>query len=77
MVGEWLGVVVAAGAIAWMALRERIISRWIGVVSLLPVLQTVAFVALTGLPGAPGLLAGTWMVVAFTGLTFGRSTISR
>ena len=26
----WLGVVVAAGAVAYMALRERTVSRWIG-----------------------------------------------
>lgn len=73
----WLGVVVAAGAMAWMGLAERTISRWIGLFSLLPVLVVVGYVGLTGLPGAPALAAPLWMVIAFTGLACGRSTISR
>jgi hypothetical protein len=73
----WLGVVVAAGAVAWMALRERTVSRWIGIVSLLPVLQTTVMVAI-GIPGVPGLLAPVWLVVIGLGLTFGKkSAIAR
>ena len=73
----WLGVVAAAGAVAWMALRERTVSRWIGIVSLLPVLQTTVMVAM-GVPGVPGLLAGPWLVVLGLGLAFGKkSTITR
>ncbi len=73
----WLGGVVCAGAVAWMAPRERTISRGIGVVSLLPVLATATYVGITGLPGAPALTAPFWMIITFVGLTFGRSTISR
>ena len=73
----WLGVTVAAGAVAWMAFRERTVSRWIGAVSLLPVLAVTVFVLAFGLPGFPGVITPVWMVVAFTGLAFGRSTISR
>lgn len=73
----WLGVVVAAGAVAYMALRERTVSRWIGIVSLLPVVQTTAMVIGLGVPGVPGLLAGLWLFVAGLGLTFGKSTITR
>ena len=73
----WLGVTVAAGAVAWMALRERLVSRWIGVVSVLPVLAVVAMTGGTGLPGFPGVVTPLWMVVAFTGMALGRSTISR
>ncbi len=73
----WLGVVVSAGAVAWMALRERTVSRWIGVVSLLPVLVTAVFVVWTGLPGAPALTAPFWMVIAFAGLALGRSAVAR
>jgi hypothetical protein len=40
----WLGVSVAAGGIAWMALRERTVSRWIGTVSLVPVLARPSWV---------------------------------
>lgn len=73
----WLGVVVAAGAVAWMALKERTISRWIGFVSLLPVVQTTLMVVGLGVPGVPGLLAGLWLTVAGIGLAFGKSTIAR
>jgi hypothetical protein len=73
----WLGVVVAAGAIAYMGLRERTVSRWIGAISLLPVIQTTVMVAGLGVPGVQGLLAGIWLFVACLGLTFGKSTITR
>ena len=73
----WLGVTIAAGAIAWMAFRERTVSRWIGVVALVPVLAVTAFTVGTGLPGFPGVVSPLFMVVAFAGLAFGKSTITR
>ena len=36
----------------------------------------IAVVA-TGLPGFPGVVTPLWLLVAFTGLAFGRSTIAR
>ncbi len=73
----WLGVTVAAGAMAWMAFRDRTISRWIGVVALVPVLAVTAFTVGTGLPGFPGVVSPLFMVITFTGLAFGKSTITR
>lgn len=73
----WLGVVIAAGAVAWMSLRERTVSRWIGVISLLPVLVVTAFVCATGLPGFQGVIGPVWLTAASLGLAFGRSTIVR
>jgi hypothetical protein len=73
----WLGVVVAAAAVAWMGLRERTVSRWIGIVSLLPVIQTTAMVLGMGVPGVAALLGPIYLVVLGIGLAFGRSTISR
>ena len=73
----WLGVVIAAGAVAWMGLRERTVARWLGVFSVLPVLATTAMVVGMGVPGVPGLFGPLWLVVAGLGLTFGRSTITR
>jgi hypothetical protein len=73
----WLGVVVAAGAVAWMGLRERTVSKWIGIVSVLPVLQTTLMLVGLGVPGVPGLLAPIWLTVTGLGLYFGRSTITR
>lgn len=72
-----LGLTIAAGAIAWMAFRERLVSRWIGVVSVLAVLPVVITVSAFGLPGFPGVISGLWLIVTFTGLAFGRSTITR
>jgi hypothetical protein len=74
---DWLGVVVAAGAVAWMALRERTVSRWIGVVSVLPVLHTTLVVVGTGVPELGALLGPLWLVVTGVGLALGRSTIVR
>ena len=50
----WLGVVIAAGAVAYMAFRERTVAKWIGVVSVLPVLQTTLMVVGPRCPGRPG-----------------------
>ena len=72
----WLGVVVAAGAIVWMGLKERLVSRWLGALAVLPVLQTVGLLLAIGVPGVPALLAPMWLVVTGLGLYFGRSAIS-
>jgi hypothetical protein len=73
----WLGVVIAAAAVVWMGLRERSVSRWIGAIAILPVLQTTAMVAGLGVPGVPALLGPAWLVVTGLGLYFGKSTITR
>jgi hypothetical protein len=70
----WLGVVVAAGAVAWMALRERTVARWIGYVSLLPIIQSVLMVGGMGVPGTPALLAPVWLVVTGLGLFLSKKT---
>lgn len=73
----WLGVTIALGAIAWMAFRDRTVSRWIGLVCLVPVLAVSGFAVATGLPGFPGVVSPPFMAIAFTGLAFGKSTITR
>ncbi|MET0524123.1 MAG: hypothetical protein ABWZ91_04935 [Nocardioides sp.] len=70
----WLGVVIAAGAVAYMAFRERTVAKWIGVVSVLPVLQTTLMVAGLGVPGVPALLAPMWLLVTGLGLFFSKKT---
>jgi hypothetical protein len=72
----YLGVSVAAGAIGWMALRERLVSRWIGAFSVLTLLPVIGTGAAFGLPGFPGVVSGLWLIVVFAGLAFGRSTIN-
>ncbi len=73
----WFGVTLSAGAVAWMSLRERTVSRWIGVVSVLPVLAVAGMAIGTGLPGFPGVVMPLWLVIAGTGLAVGRSPITR
>jgi hypothetical protein len=73
----WLGVTVAFSAIAWMAFRERTISRWIGAAACVPVLAVTAFTVGTGLPGFPGVVSPLFLLITFAGLAFGKSTISR
>jgi hypothetical protein len=73
----WLGVTIAFGAIAWMAFRERTVSRWIGAAACVPVLAVTAFTVASGLPGFPGVVSPLFLVITFTGLAFGKSTITR
>lgn len=73
----WLGVTVAFGAIAWMAFRDRTVSRWIGAAACVPVLAVTAFTVGTGLPGFPGVVSPVFLVITFAGLAFGKSTITR
>lgn len=64
----WFGVTVAAGAVAWMSLKDRVLPLWVGIFSCVPVLAVLAFTGGTGLPGFPGVVSPIWMVVAFAGL---------
>jgi hypothetical protein len=68
----WFGVTVAAGAVAWISLRERALPLWIGMWSCVPVLAVLGFTGGTGLPGFPGVVSPIWMAVAFAGMAFSR-----
>jgi hypothetical protein len=71
----WLGVTVAAGAVAWLALKDRVLPLWIGIWSCLPVIAVVIVLVATGLPGFPGVVSPIWMVVTFAGLALSRGVI--
>ncbi len=68
----WFGVTIAAGAVAWISLRERALPLWIGIWSCVPVLAVIGFTGGTGLPGFPGVVSQIWMAVAFAGMAFSR-----
>jgi hypothetical protein len=62
----WWGGVVAALAAVWLAFRERLLPRWIGVVSLLFAAVPLAFLTVTGLPGMAAVTS-IWLVVLSIG----------
>lgn len=64
----WFGVTMASAAIIWLALRERQLPIWIGIVSVLFTVVPVGMLMLTGLPGFPGIVAPGWMIIMGVGL---------
>jgi hypothetical protein len=72
----WLGVVIAAGAIVWLSLREKVVSKWLGVVSILPVVAVLFMSLGFAIAGYPGIAGPVWLVLAGAGLTFGRHRIT-
>lgn len=67
----WWGVCFASIALGWLSLKERLLPRWVGVVSIPFVLAPVAFMAATGLPGFPGVVDGLWLTVVSVGIAVG------
>jgi hypothetical protein len=72
----WLGVLVAAGAIAWMAWRERLVSRVLGTLAGAFSVGIFVVTLATGIPGLPGI-APIALVVAGVWLSAGRSVVTR
>lgn len=64
----WWGVVVAAAGVAWLAFRERLVVRWVGVVSVLAVLAAFAWLAATGLTDFAGIAGPAWLILASVGM---------
>ena len=73
----WLGVVVAAGAMVALGLKERAVPRWIGFVSVIPVLAVLVTSLGTGVAGFPGMVGPLWMIVTFGALALRRTTGGR
>ncbi|MBM7503804.1 hypothetical protein ACFPER_09985 [Agromyces aurantiacus] len=73
----WLGVVAAAGGLAWMAFVERNVSRVLGAVSALAAVLTLGAVIVSGVPGLPGGTMPLWLAIAGVWLAVGRSRITR
>jgi hypothetical protein len=69
----WWGAAFAAAGITWLALRERVLPLWIGIVSALFVVVPVGFMAATGLPGFPGVIDPAWLVIVSIGMALRRN----
>jgi uncharacterized membrane protein YhaH (DUF805 family) len=69
----WLGVVVAAGAMVVLGLRDRVVPRWVGLISLIPVLAVLGMSLGGAIAGFPGVVGPLWMVIAFGGIALQRN----
>ncbi|GIH44549.1 hypothetical protein Mco01_75490 [Microbispora corallina] len=71
----WLGVIVAAGAVAWLGFRSRLVSIWLAVVSLLPPLAVLGMSLGLSIAGYAGIVGPVWLVVASAGLVLGKQRL--
>ncbi|MGH8890676.1 MAG: hypothetical protein ACRDV3_13095 [Acidothermaceae bacterium] len=71
----WLGVVIAAGAIAWLGLRDKVVATWLAVLSIVPVLAVLVMSLGLSVAGYPGIVGPVWLILAGAALTFGRHRI--
>jgi len=70
----WWGAAVAAVCVATLALRRnRVLPRWMGVVSILLLLPPLGMAVAIGLPGLVGLTMPIWLVVISIGLVFSKT----
>jgi hypothetical protein len=67
----WWGGTVAALSAVWLAFRERLLPKWIGVVSALFALLPLGVLVGTGLPGLPAM-STIWLVIISVGLALSR-----
>jgi hypothetical protein len=69
---SWWGVAVAAGCIAWLSFRERLIVRWVGALGALALLGPLAFLLAFGFTGYAGVVAPVFLVLAGIGMSRAR-----
>lgn len=73
----WTPAVVAAAGLAWMGLREGLVSKGLGIACAVFVVLVLAAVAITGVPGLPsaaplGLIAGgIWLAAGKSRIVVG------
>lgn len=65
----WWGVAMAAGALAWVALKERHLPIWFGIVSGLFAIVPAVILGIVALPGFPGVITPAWTIIAGIGMT--------
>jgi len=60
----WWGVLVAAGAAAYLAFRTAVLPTWLGVISVLALVMPVAVMVGSGAVAAAGFVGPAWLVVS-------------
>lgn len=66
----WWGAAMSAGCVAAVSLRaDRLLPRWMGIVSVVLLIMPVGLALATGLPGLVGLFMPVWLVVLSIGMT--------
>lgn len=73
----WFGILIVAGAWAWMAWREKLVSRILGTLSGLYALGVAGMMAAIAVPGLPGPFGGLFLAFGSAWLLFGRSVVTR
>lgn len=70
----WWGAAVSAVSLAVMAFRRnRLVPRWMGVVSVVLLAPALLMAAITALPGFVGLTMPIWLAVVSIGMVFSRT----
>lgn len=64
----WWGVAMAAGALAFVALKERQLPIWFGILSALFAIIPIAVLAIFALPGFPGVITPAWLIIGGIGM---------
>jgi hypothetical protein len=64
----WWGATFASIGIAWLALKDGLLPKWMGVVAAVLALVPIVVVGLTGLPGIPGGTASLFLIIFGLGL---------
>ncbi len=65
----WWGIQMATVGIAWVALRERVLPRWLGAVAAVFAVLPMILLFAVGLPGFPGVTHPFWMIVNGVAMT--------
>ena len=69
----WWGAMLAAGCVAFLAFRRRLLPRWMGIVSVAAMALPLGFAVVASLPGLPGLIMPLWLVAISVGMVFSRT----
>ena len=69
---SWWGVAIAAGCIAWLAFRDRLIPRWVGALGVIALLVPIGFLLGFGFTGISGIITPVFLIPAGIGLALAR-----